>query len=58
MRVIAFIEDARIAKRILDHLGVAARAPPRGRARGSEEEQQGLSDRVVEFDGEPLPSYE
>jgi hypothetical protein len=31
MRVVAFIEDERIARKILDHLGLPTRAPPRGR---------------------------
>ena len=35
MRVIAFIEDAITARRILEHLGLPARAPPRGRSRES-----------------------
>lgn len=33
MRLIAFIDDERTARRILDHLGLPARAPPRGRRR-------------------------
>ena len=28
MRVVAFIEDERIARRILEHLGLPSRAPP------------------------------
>jgi hypothetical protein len=31
MRLIALIEDERVAQRILAHLGLPARAPPRGR---------------------------
>jgi hypothetical protein len=31
MRLIAVIEDERIARRILAHLGLPTRAPPRGR---------------------------
>ncbi len=34
MRVLSFIDDERIARRILEHLGLPARAPPRGRLRG------------------------
>jgi hypothetical protein len=30
MRVIAFIENELIARRILEHLGLTARPPPRG----------------------------
>ena len=33
MRMIAVIEDERVARRILDHLGLPSRAPPRGRPR-------------------------
>ncbi len=32
MRLIAFVDDERIARKILEHLGLPARAPPRGRA--------------------------
>ena len=31
MRIVAFIEDPFVARKILDHLGLPARAPPRGR---------------------------
>ena len=31
MRVISAIEDPAVAHRILDHLGLATRAPPRGK---------------------------
>ena len=31
MRLVALIEDERVAMRILAHLGLPARAPPRGR---------------------------
>ena len=32
MRLIAVIEDQRVAHRILEHLGLPSRAPPRGRS--------------------------
>ena len=31
MRIVAFIEDERVARKILEHLGLPSRAPPRGR---------------------------
>ena len=33
MRLVAFIDDERLARKILDHLGLPSRAPPRGRRR-------------------------
>jgi len=30
MRVVAFVDDERVARKILGHLGLPARAPPRG----------------------------
>jgi hypothetical protein len=53
MRMIGFVEDPRTARKILDHLGLPARAPPRGRAR----EQLGFADHA-DFDGvdPPLPT--
>ena len=32
MRMVALIEDPFVARKILEHLGLPARAPPRGRA--------------------------
>jgi hypothetical protein len=49
MRLIAVIEDERIARRILDHLGLPARAPPRGRPFRPRKQVE-LSDRDP-FDG-------
>ena len=31
MRLVAVIQDERVARRILEHLGLPERAPPRGR---------------------------
>ncbi len=44
MRVIAFIEDAVTAHKILEHLGLPARAPPRGRSRESGQQCFDLGD--------------
>ena len=38
MRIIALVDDERVARRILDHLGLPSRAPPRGRARPTREQ--------------------
>ena len=35
MRMIAFIQDKRVARKILEHLGQPSRAPPRNRSRRS-----------------------
>ena len=32
MRVVAFIQDPLVAAKILQHLGLSSRAPPRGRS--------------------------
>jgi hypothetical protein len=53
MRVLSFIDDARIARRILEHLGLPARAPPRSRRRGPQ--LLPLAVASAEFDGvDPL----
>ena len=31
MRLVSVVQDERVARRILEHLGLPARAPPRGR---------------------------
>jgi hypothetical protein len=49
MRLVAFIDDERLAHRILEHLGLPARAPPRGRRRGQQILPLGLDS--VDFDG-------
>ena len=52
MRLIAVILDPAVAKKILDHLGLPARAPPRGRARR-------LGQQELALDGVPdLPDYD
>jgi hypothetical protein len=42
MRVIAFIQDERVARKILEHLGLVCRAPPRGVRRGGNPGQPAL----------------
>jgi hypothetical protein len=41
LEVIALIAEAAVAKRILDHLGIASQAPPLARARGPDAEALG-----------------
>ena len=51
MRLVAVIQDERVARSILEHLGLPARAPPRGgpwRAAGQEQLSLDEPDR---FDG-------
>ena len=57
MRVVAFIEDERIARRILDHLGLPSRAPPRGPPWTTGQQQLHLDLAAFsQFDGiDPLP---
>jgi hypothetical protein len=45
MRWVAFIETEHIARRILEHLGIPSRAPPRGRALPSGEQRSLVDDR-------------
>lgn len=44
MRVISHIEDERTARRILEHLGLPARAPPRGLSADASPEYQADAD--------------
>jgi hypothetical protein len=53
MRLVAFIENEHIARRILEHLGIPSRAPPRGRARPSGERLSLVDDRA--WDGVDPP---
>ena len=51
-QLVALIENERVARRILDHLGLPSRAPPRGAARGSARPpHRSLTERADEFDG-------
>jgi hypothetical protein len=54
MRLIAFIDDERVARRILEHLGLPARAPPRGRRRAPQQVLP-LDFASVDFDGVDPP---
>jgi hypothetical protein len=47
LELIAFIAEPTVARRILDHLGLASRAPPIARARAPDELP----------DGDPVPNY-
>ena len=62
MQPIAAIEDSRVAGRILAHLGLPTRAPPRGRSVLSvskAEHPLALDPRADEYDGvDPLPAAE
>jgi len=52
MRLVALIENEQVARRILDHLGLPSRAPPRGAARGSAgPPHRSLAECADEFDG-------
>jgi hypothetical protein len=56
MSIIAIITDQRIAVQILDHLGVASRAPPRGRSRRPGQQQFAFDQAGGDFDGINPPS--
>ena len=55
MELIAAIEDPVVVRRILDHLGLPARAPPRGRP-GSPQRSLALERRADDYDGVDTPS--
>ena len=44
MRLVSVIQDERVARRILEHLGLPARAPPRGRPWRAPQAQLALDD--------------
>ncbi len=50
MRLLSVIQDERVARRILEHLGLPARAPPRGHPWRAGQEQLAL-DEPDRFDG-------
>ena len=56
MRLVALIEDDRTAKRILDHVGISSRAPPRGRPWRPGPQQLALDDDPGRFDGVDPPA--
>jgi len=56
MELIATIEDERTARKILEHLGLPPRPPPRGRPWRPGPQQLALDDDAGCFDGvDPLP---
>jgi hypothetical protein len=58
MRLVSVIENEQVARRILAHLGLPTRAPPRGVGAVHRQLQQGLvfHDDPARFDGiDPLP---
>jgi hypothetical protein len=50
MRLVALIDDERVTRRILEHLGLLARAPPRGRCRRGQQLLP-LGDGTADLDG-------
>ena len=57
MRLVAVIEDERVARKILEHLGLPARAPPRGRP-WRPGQQLALRDDADRCDGFDAPSFD
>lgn len=56
MRLVAVIQDERVARRILEHLGLPARAPPLGRPwRSAGQAQLALGDDHDRYDGVDEP---
>ena len=51
MALIATIEDERTARKILEHLGLPARAPPRARPGRPGQQQLALDQDAGRFDG-------
>jgi uncharacterized protein YbaR (Trm112 family) len=57
MSVIAMIDDEEVAVKILDHLGLSSRAPPRGRPRRLRQQVLGFDLAARDaFDGIDSPS--
>ena len=54
MGLVAVIQDERVARRILEHLGVAARAPPRGRPWRAPQAQLSLDEPARHDDVDPI----
>ena len=57
MRLVAVIQDERTARRILEHVGLPARAPPRGRAGRPGQQVLAMDDDPSRFDGVDLPTF-
>jgi len=58
MTVIALIDDERVARKILRHLGLPSRAPPRGRPWRPGQQQLVLDDDAGRFDGIDPPAFD
>lgn len=57
MRVIAFVQDEQIARRILLHIGLPARAPPRGRPAQGRSDPGDAGDAAEEADASDWPDH-
>jgi hypothetical protein len=58
MRLIALIEDERVARKILVHLGLPSRAPPRGQPWRPGQQLFAVEDHAAGFDGIDYPSID
>ncbi|MEO6951933.1 MAG: hypothetical protein ABI321_08975 [Polyangia bacterium] len=58
MRLVSVIEDQRVAAKILAHLGLPARAPPRGRPWRAGQQLLSLRDDADRFDGIDSPAFD
>jgi hypothetical protein len=56
MRLIAAVEDVGVARRILDHIGLPSRAPPRGKP-WRRQPQLAVDDDAHRFDGIDPPAF-
>ena len=56
MTILSIIDDQDVAQKILQHLGLPARAPPRGRPWRPGQQKLALDDALVNFDGIDSPS--
>ena len=56
MAIIGIIDDERVARKILGHLGLSSRAPPRGRPWRPGQQQLALQDDAARFDGIDAPA--
>jgi hypothetical protein len=56
MRLVAAVEDGAIARRILEHIGLPARAPPRGPP-WRRQQQLAVDEGANRFDGVDPPAF-
>jgi uncharacterized protein YbaR (Trm112 family) len=56
MSIIAIIDDEEVAVKILDHLGLSSRAPPRGRRSRPGQQLLAFEQPGVDLDGIDTPS--